>query len=56
MLILPFPAMCFMVGRGFVYTISLYVYAYRRAFNCVLQQIVVHLAANNPNCGTNGGS
>ena len=40
--ILPFPAMCFMVRRGFIYTISLNVYAYCLAFNCNLY-CVLHL-------------
>ena len=49
MVILPFPAMCFMVGRGFIYTISLNVYAYCLAFNgilyCVLYLFTLHLAS-----------
>ena len=47
--ILPFPAMCFMVGRGFIYTISLNVYAYCLAFNgilyCALYLFTLHLAS-----------
>ena len=47
--ILPFPAMCFMVRRGFIYTISLYVYAYCLAFNGILYYVLylftLHLAS-----------
>ena len=59
MAILPILAMFFMVLKGFVYTIAVYIYAFRLAFSikthCILQQIAVHLAANSPKCGTNGG-
>ena len=34
--ILPFLTIKHMVRRGFIYTISLYVYAYQVAFNCIL--------------------
>ena len=47
--ILPFPTMCFMVRRCFIYTISLNVYAYCLAFNgslyCVLYLFALRLAA-----------
>ena len=36
MAILPFLAMCFMVLKGFVYTIAVDVYAFRLAFSSIL--------------------
>ncbi len=46
--ILPFLAMCFMVLKGFVYTIAVDVYAFRLAFSsilpCVLHPNALHLA------------
>ena len=49
MVILPFPTKCFMVGRSFIYTISLNVYAYCLASNsilyCVLYLFTLHLAS-----------
>ena len=33
MVILPLSAMCFMVLRGFIYTIAMYVYAFRLVFS-----------------------
>ena len=46
--ILPFGAMCFVVLRGFIYTIAVYFYAFCLSFNsilpCVLRQNVLHLA------------
>ena len=49
MVVLPFLAMCFMVLKGFVYTIAVDIYAFRLAFSgilpCVLHQNAVHLAA-----------
>jgi len=35
MTILPFPAMCFMVLKGVVYTIAVDVYAFRLAFSTI---------------------
>jgi len=34
--ILPFSAMCFMDGKGFIYTIAMYIYAFRIAFSTIL--------------------
>ena len=49
MAVLPFRAMCFMLLKGFVYTISVYFYAFHLAFSgtltCVLQQNVRCLAS-----------
>ena len=46
--ILPFLDMCFMVLKGFVYTIAVDVYAFRLAFSsilpCVLHPNALHLA------------
>ena len=46
--ILPFLAMCFMVLRGFIYTIAVDVYAFHLTFSsilpCVLHQNALHLA------------
>ena len=46
--ILPFPAMCFMVWKGFVYTIAVDVYAFHPAFStilhCVLHHFTLYLA------------
>ena len=36
MVILPFLAMCFMVRKGFVYTITMDIYAFRLAFSSIL--------------------
>ena len=48
MVVLPFLAMCFMVLKGFVYTIAVDIYAFRLAFSgilpCVLHQNALHLA------------
>ncbi len=48
MVILPFLGMCFMAKKGFIYTITAYIYAYRLAFcsilPCVLHQNTLHLA------------
>jgi len=59
MAILPILAMFFMALKGFVYTIAVYIYGIYLAFSikthCILQQIAVHLAANSPKCGANGG-
>ena len=48
MVVLPFLAMCFMVLKGFVYTIVVDIYAFRLAFSsilpCVLHQNALHLA------------
>ena len=47
--ILPFPTIKHMVRRGFIYTISLNVYAYQVAFNCILYCVLylftLHLAS-----------
>ena len=37
--ILPFSAMCFMAGEGYVYTIAVYFYAFRFAFSGILHCI-----------------
>ena len=46
--ILPFLAMCFVVLRGFIYTIAVYFYAFCLSFSsilpCVQRQNVLHLA------------
>ena len=59
MAILPFLAMCFRVLKGFVYTITVDVYAFRLAFSgkshCILHQNARHLAANSPETGASGG-
>ncbi len=39
MAVLPFLAMCFMDVRGFVYTIAMDIYAFRRAFRGKLHRI-----------------
>ena len=48
MVVLPFLAMCFMDLKGFVYTIAVDVYAFRRAFrgksHRILQHFVLRLA------------
>ena len=48
MVVLPFLAMCFMVLKGFVYTIAVDIYAFRLAFSgilpCVLHQNALQLA------------
>ncbi len=48
MAVLPFLAMCFMDLKGFVYTIAVDVYAFRRAFrgksHRILQHFVLRLA------------
>ena len=36
MVILPFLGMCFMAKKGFIYTITAYIYAYRLAFSSIL--------------------
>ena len=59
MAILPFLTLFLTALKGFVYTISVDIYAFRLTFSgilhCVLLQIAVHLAANSPKCGANGG-
>ncbi len=51
MVVLPFLAMCFMVLKGFVYTIAVDIYAFRLAFSgilpCVLHQNALHLASKH---------
>ena len=51
MVILPFLAMYLVVRKGFIYTITAYIYTYRLVFcsilPCVLHQIALHLA---PKC------
>ena len=39
MVILPFLAMCFMVLKGFVYTIAVDVYAFRLTFSSILHRV-----------------
>ena len=49
MVVLPFLAICFMVRKGFVYTIALDIYAFRLAFSgknyCILHHFSLRLAA-----------
>ena len=49
MAILPFSGMCFMPRRGYVYTIVVYLYAFRFAFSgilhCVLHHFTLRLAS-----------
>ena len=49
MAILPILAMFFMVLKGFVYTIAVYIYAFRLAFSikthCILHHFTLHLAS-----------
>ena len=40
MAILPFSGMCFMPRRGYVYTIVVYLYAFRFAFSAILSRIL----------------
>ena len=40
MAILPFSGMCFMVREGFVYTISVDIYAFRLAFSGILHRVL----------------
>ena len=42
MCILPFLAMCFMVLEGYVYTIAVYIYAFRLAFSSILHCVLHH--------------
>ena len=42
MAILPFSGMCFMPHRGYVYTIVVYLYAFRFAFSGILSRILHH--------------
>ena len=42
MAILPFLAMFFIVLKGFVYTIAVYIYAFRLAFSCILPCVLHH--------------
>ena len=48
MAVLPFSGMCFMPRRGYVYTIVVYLYAFRFAFSgilhCVLHHFTLRLA------------
>ena len=44
MAVLPFLAMCFMDVRGFVYTIAMDIYAFRRAFRGKSHRILHHFA------------
>jgi len=48
MVILPFLAICFMVRKGFVYTIALDIYAFHLAFSgknyCILHHFSLRLA------------
>ena len=37
--ILPFSAMCFMAGEGYIYTIAAYFYAFRLVFSGTLHGI-----------------
>ena len=47
MAVLPFLAMCFMVNKGFIYTIAMDVYAFRLAFSgkshCILHHFALRL-------------
>ena len=40
--VLPFLAMCFMVLEGYVYTIAVYIYAFRLAFSSILHCVLHH--------------
>ena len=42
MAVLPFSGMCFMPRRGYVYTIVVYLYAFRLAFSTILSHILRH--------------
>ncbi len=42
MAVLPFSGMCFMSRRGYVYTIVVYLYAFRFAFSTILSRILHH--------------
>ena len=42
MAVLPFSGMCFMPQRGYVYTIVVYLYAFRFAFSTILGRILHH--------------
>ena len=44
MAVLPFLAMCFMVSKGFIYTIAVDVYAFRCTFRGKLHRILQHFA------------
>ena len=48
MAVLPFLAICFMVQKGFIYSIALDIYAFRLAFSgkkyCILHHFSLHLA------------
>ena len=44
MAILPFLAICFRNLKGFVYTIAMDIYAFRRAFRGKLHRILQHFA------------
>ena len=44
MAILPFLAMCFMVLKGFVYTIAMDIYAFHLAFSSILHCVLHHFA------------
>ena len=44
MAVLPFLAMCFMVNKGFIYTIAMDVYAFRCTFRGKLHRILQHFA------------
>ena len=44
MAVLPFLAMCPMASKGFVYTIAMDIYAFRRAFRGKLHRILQHFA------------
>ena len=54
--ILPFLTIKHMVRRGFIYTISLYIYAYCLAFNgilyCVLYLFTLHFASKRTTFST----
>ena len=56
--VLPFLALFLTALKGFVYTISVDIYAFRLTLSgilhCILHHIAVHLAANSPKCGANG--
>ena len=42
MAVLPFLAMCLMISKGFIYTIAMDIYAFRRAFRGKLHRILQH--------------
>ena len=42
--VLPLSVMCFMVLKGFVYTISVYFYAFHLAFTSIFHRVLHHFS------------